>query len=150
MHGYLFAAADYLIIGSSAVFAFRQGDTAERRGILWLALNMLASIVASGFGLESPTAHLVEDGLFALGLLPLAVIYVSYVVGVLTLIATGLFTLEAFYLINERPSDSLYAWINNGLWLSVPLVFLASGCMNMSRRRRVPKPLPGDPTPALG
>jgi hypothetical protein len=64
------------------------------------------------------------------------VIYVSYWIGVVTLLATGLFSLEALYLVNDWPKDIAYIWANNLLWLALPLVFFTSGIFNFLRQRR--------------
>jgi hypothetical protein len=45
--------------------------------------------------------------------------------------------LEAIYLLNDRPVDNAYLWINNSLWLLVPLIFLVSGFSNRMKNRRV-------------
>jgi hypothetical protein len=136
MHGFAVLAADNLVTSACAALAYSQGGRAERLGVIWLSGNLVLGAVANILNLDSPTAHLVEDGLFALGLLPLAVIYVSYWVGMATVIATALFGLEAVYLIDDRPSDPAYAWINNCLWLALALVLLVSGLTNLVRNRR--------------
>ncbi len=136
MHGFAVLALDNLVIAACAALAYRQGGRAERLGVIWLGGNMVLSAAAYLSNVASPTAHLVEDGLFALGLLPLAVIYVSYWIGMATLIATALFALEAAYLIDDRASDRTYVWINNCLWLALALVLLISGLTNLIRNRR--------------
>jgi hypothetical protein len=97
---------------------------------------MAVGAVLGFTGYDAPVVHLVEDGVFAVGLLPLAMIFVSYWIGLVTLIAAALFSLEAIYLLNDWPTDLTYAWVNNTLWLSVPLVFLSAGGANLLRKRR--------------
>lgn len=129
-------AAEYALMGGSAVLAYKQGDRAEQLGAIWFGLNMAVSATAIAFGVVSPLVQLIEDGIFALGLLPLAMIFVSYWIGLVTFVAAALFALEAFYLLNDWPLDITYIWINNGLWLSVPLIFLCCGATNYLRNRR--------------
>ena len=127
---------EYALMGVCAAFAYTQGGRAERRGAVWFGANMAVNAVASFSGFVSPVIQLVEDGIFALGLLPLAMIYVSYWMGLLTFIAAALFSLEALYLLNDWHIDTTYIWINNILWLSAPLVFLVCGFTNLRRNRR--------------
>lgn len=135
MQNYSLLATQYVVIGACAGFAYVQGDTGARLGAAWFALNMAVSAAVNFLGLDSTLAHLVEDGVFALGLLPLAMIFVSYWIGLVTLSAAALFSLEAVYLLNDRPVDNVYAWINNTLWYLIPIIFLASGFANLLRNR---------------
>lgn len=132
----LILAIEYALVAACAGFAYSQGGRAERMGAIWFGANMAVSATAYIAGLASPVVQLVEDGIFALGLLPLAMIYVSYWMGLLTFVAAALFTLEAFYLLNDRPIDTLYLWVNNILWLSAPLILLVCGVANLRRKRR--------------
>jgi len=136
MQTYPLVAAEYMVMAACAAFAFKQGDRAERLGAAWFATNMVVSAVFNFAGLDTPVVHLVEDGIFAVGLLPMAMIFVSYWIGLVTLIAAALFSLEAFYLLNDMPTDLTYAWVNNTLWLSVPLVYLSAGGSNFLKHRR--------------
>jgi cell division protein FtsW (lipid II flippase) len=136
MQAYALIAVEYVIMAACATFAHRRGGRGEQLGAIWFAANMAVSICAILLGFDSPLSHLILDGIFALGLLPLAMIFVSYWIGLVTLIAAALFSLEALYLLNEWPNDRAYAWVNNCLWLSVPLVFLISGVANLWRDRR--------------
>ena len=136
MQTYPLVVAEYVLTGACAAFAYKQGGRAERLGAAWFALNMVVGLVINFFGNDAPVFHLVEDGIFAVGLLPLAMIFVSYWIGLVTLIAAALFSLEAFYLLNDMPTDLTYAWVNNCLWLSVPLVFLSAGSAKFLEKRR--------------
>lgn len=136
MQTYPLVAAEYVVMGACAAFAYKQGDRAERLGALWFVLNMAVSAIANILEYDAPVVHLVEDGVFAVGLLPMAMIFVSYWIGLVTLIAAALFSLEAIYLLNDWPTDLSYAWVNNTLWLSVPLVFLSAGGANFLQKRR--------------
>ena len=136
MQTYPLVAAEYVVMGACAAFAYKQGDRAERLGAIWFAINMAVTAVFIFAGVDSPVVHLVEDGIFAVGLLPMAMIFVSYWIGLVTLIAAALFSLEALYLLNDWPTDLTYAWVNNTLWLSVPVVFLSAGTTKYLKHRR--------------
>jgi hypothetical protein len=144
MYSTVVVAVYYLITFGSAAFAFQQGERGDRLGAVWFAANVMFGGLFELFGLSSPTMHLVTDGVFATGLLPLAIIYASYWVGALCLIAAALFALEAVYLINEQVVDHTYAVANNALILSMPMVLYVSGGWNVFQRWRKQrcKPLP--------
>lgn len=136
MKAIILFAIEYVLAFGCAVFAFRQGARAERLGAIWLAIDLIGGAVINLLRIDSPTLHLLEDGVFAVGLLPLAIIYVSYWVGAATLLAAALFSLEALYLVNDWAVDDTYMMVNNGLWLALPLTFLISGVSNYLRRKR--------------
>jgi hypothetical protein len=137
MQAYALLMAEYLVMGACAAFAHRQGGRAEKFGALLFGSNAVIGAVFGFAGFASPIIQLVEDGMFALGLLPLAMIFVSYWIGLITFVAAALFALEALYLLNDWPIDNAYRWINNTLWLLVPLIFLISGFSNRMKNRRV-------------
>lgn len=138
MQGYFLFSLENAFALMCAIFAFSQGDRGERLGAIWLALDLAGGTIINFLRIDSPALHLLEDGIFAVGLLPLAVIYVSYWIGAVTLLAAGLFALEALYLINDWPADGGYMLTNNLLWIAVPLTFLVSGfCHYVRRKRRV-------------
>ena len=138
MQTYPLMAAEYVVMAACATFAYKQGDRAEKLGAAWFGMNLAVNIATSAFGLgrDGAVIYLVEDGVFAVGLLPMAMIFVSYWIGLVTLIAAALFSLEALYLLNDLPLDLTYAWVNNSLWLSVPLVFLSAGGAKCVKKRR--------------
>ena len=138
MYSIAAAAVYYLIMCGSAAFAYKEGGRGDRLGALWYGVNIAVGACFNLIGLSSPTAHLTSDGIFATGLLPLAVIYASYWVGAVTFIAAALFSLEALYLVNEWPIDVTYAMVNNALCIAIPLVLLVSGACNGRMRRRAP------------
>ncbi|CAN7415215.1 hypothetical protein LJR225_002660 [Phenylobacterium sp. LjRoot225] len=137
MHPYVIPLSENLLILGCALFAYREGGIAERIGSVWLACNTIVGSLLLVLRVDSLTTHLVADGVFATGLLPLAVIFASYWVGLVTLAASALFALEAVYLINDWPIDRLFANVNNGLAIAIPLVILCSGLANRRRRRRL-------------
>lgn len=136
MHPYVIPLTLNVVILGIAWFAHREGGLAERLGAIWLGCNTVIGATLLLLHLDSPLSHLIADGIFAIGLLPLAVIFASYWIGLVTFAAAALFSLEAFYLINEWPMDRTFAQINNVLVLSVPIVLLCSGVVNRHRRKR--------------
>lgn len=136
MHPHVIPLTLNVVILGVALFAYREGGLAERLGAVWLGCNTVIGATLLLLNLDSPLSHLVADGVFATGLLPLAVIFASYWIGLVTLAAAALFSLEALYLIYEWPMDQTFAQINNVLVLSVPLVMLCSGVVNRFRRKR--------------
>jgi hypothetical protein len=136
MHPHIIPLTLNVVILGVALFAYREGALAERLGGVWLGCNTVVGAALLLLDLDSPLSHLIADGVFATGLLPLAVIFASYWIGLVTLAAAALFSLEAIYLIYELPMDQTFAQINNVLVLSVPLVMLCSGVVNRWRRKR--------------
>jgi hypothetical protein len=137
MQTYVLLAVEFLASIACAVFAYVRGGRAERLGAVWFILNTTLSVGGYLAGFNSPLVHLIEDGVYALGLLPLAMIFVSYWIGLVTFVAAALFVLEAVYLLNDWPTDLTYMWFNNCLWLLPPLIFLACGLANRSPKRRL-------------
>jgi hypothetical protein len=142
MHPYVIPLTLYLVFLMCALFAYREGELAERLGAVWLGCNSAVGAILLVLGQDTALAHLIADGVFAIGLLPLAMIFVSYWIGLVTFVAAALFTLEAMYLLNDRPVDLTYAWINNILWIAVPLIFLSCGLTNYLKRRRAARSAP--------
>ena len=125
-----------LLLLSFAAFAFATGGEAERRGAVWFSVNYL---IGTGLGLagwQSPTVTLVLDGVYATGLLPLAIIYVSWWVGAMTLLAAAAFSLEAAYLIQDLPTNGFYVLCTDAITAAIGLVFLGSGAANWLCQRR--------------
>ena len=129
--------AQFGLLLSSATFAFATGGQAERRGAIWFLINYLIGTGLGLVGWNSPTATLILDGVYATGLLPLAIIYVSWWVGAMALLAAAAFSLEAVYLIQDLPANAFYLLCTNGITVAIGLVFLASGAANWLRRRRL-------------
>jgi len=123
-----------LVIGSAG-FAFAVGHAPERRGALWLIVNYVVDTALVAGGWKSPTLSLVLDGIYATGFLPLAIIYVSWWAGALALLAAGIFSLEAAYLMQDRAIDGLYNVINDSVTLAIALTFLACGIVSLRNRR---------------
>ena len=134
---YCIFAGQVLLLLSCAGFSFAMGGVAERRGVIWWCLNYLIGTALVLAGWKSPTGSLILDGIYATGLLPLAMIYVGWSVGALTLLAAAAFSLEAFYLIQDLPVDGFYSLWNNIIAAGTGVVFLASGLSNWICCRRL-------------
>src|SRR4051794_29763846 len=104
-------AAQVLIFGS----AIRYGDRVIRLAAVWICVNIGVHHVLSVGGVASPTFHLINDGIYATGLLPLAFFSVSPWTGVLALLACGSFVLQSFYLLSERATDRLFMTVNDAI-----------------------------------
>jgi hypothetical protein len=137
----IFVAQLALMVGAAG-FAFAMGGTVERLAAAWWAGNCILNTTLIAVGWDSPTVQLVLDGICATGFLPFAVIFVSWWAGALTLLAASVFTLEAIYLLQEKPADMFYAAVNNAITLATGFVFLASGLAGLWSRRRAAKSTP--------
>jgi hypothetical protein len=125
-----------ILLASCAAVAYAAGGVPERRGALWFAANYALGSVLLAVRWDSPTTTFVLDAIYAIGLLPLAIIYVSWWVGAMTLIAAAAFSLEAVYLIQEWPSDRLYLICTNMVAGGTASILLMSGLTNLVGRRR--------------
>jgi hypothetical protein len=129
-------AIQFLLSVGSAAFAFTTGTRAERLAALWWGGNYIGSTVFVLAGWLTPTFQLVMDGICATGFLPFAILCVSWWAGAMTLLAAGIFSLEAFYLLRDMPVDTPYAVVNNGVVIAEALVFVAMGLVNLRTRRK--------------
>jgi hypothetical protein len=97
----------------TAAFVLKEGGRAERIGVLWQLLNAAIQMVNELSGVHSTVVQLIADGVFAIGMLPAAIYFVSYWIGVQTLLSALQFGLEAAYLVTDRPIDFLFAYLSN-------------------------------------
>jgi hypothetical protein len=125
-------AAQLLIFG----FAIKCGDRVLRLGAIWISINILVHTVLTVSGLRSPTFHLINDGVFATGLLPLAFFSVSPSVGVLALLACGSFILQSSYLLTDRHTDAVFIQVNDAINVGYLLTFLIGTIAAVVSRRR--------------
>ncbi|HEX5262761.1 MAG TPA: hypothetical protein VFW13_04505, partial [Phenylobacterium sp.] len=85
--------------------------------------TLLLTILATTFlpvGIQ-PIAELVIDGLAALALLAVVLIYGSLWLGGAMLIYAAQFTLYAYYFVTERPNDRFHAIVNNADFVGITL-----------------------------
>lgn len=121
---------------ASCLFAFWRGGPAERIGagvILANLLLTLGSSMAAPAGLQ-PLIQLGLDGLTALVLAGLALLYASLWIGVVMILYAAQFALHGYYLVAQKAVDSTHVIVNNGDFLLVSLS-LAVGTAVAWRRR---------------
>jgi hypothetical protein len=122
------------------LFAIRAGGSAERLAGFWFAASITVYVLLMTFQQASPTLSLVNDGVFAVGLLPLAMIFVSWGIGVMTLIQAFSFAVEAFYLLTDRPIDGPYLMLMNWASVAIALTLLGSTVASILHRRAAGNP----------
>jgi hypothetical protein len=125
-------AAQVLILGS----AIKYGDRVIRLAAIWMSVNIVLHMAVSRGQLSSATLHLVADGVFATGLLPLAFFSVSPWIGLLTLLACGGFVHQSAYLLNDLPTGRAFAYVNDAIVVGCLLTILAGTIASVRGRRR--------------
>ncbi len=108
------AIFDGVAVGTMAL-AWAKGSAAERVGT---SLNLLMVVLVSAVHEYAPATIVADlvmttDGIFALALLGLAVVYAYPWVGVALLLQGVQFGLHATYYVQHRQADLLHAWVNN-------------------------------------
>lgn len=130
----------FLIINGLALavcaVALWKGETPERGAggllLLSMAFNILPSIfLPAGY---FPLVELIGDGLTALGLLALTMMYGRLWLGAALLFQAAQFTLHSFYLVTERTNDLFHAVVNNVNFLGI-MLSMALGTAFAVRRR---------------
>jgi hypothetical protein len=124
------------IVATPCGFVIRFGDRVMRLAAIWMLANIVAHSAASLAWDGSPTFHLVDDGIYATGLLPLAFFSVSPWIGALALLACGSFILQSVYLLADRPTDLMFMVVNNVITLTALLVLTVGGAGPLVRRVR--------------
>jgi hypothetical protein len=132
-HSILFLAlwgANFAVAG----FAIWKGDTAVR----WAAVTQVAASMVSLFRLGGADwAETVElgAGLLSAGVyLMLAVRFANLWIGAAMLLQAAEFSLDAFYLVTDRPLDHLHAWVNNTCEWGIVLCILLGAILAILRR----------------
>jgi hypothetical protein len=103
------------------LFSLWKGGPPERIGGAVVLATLLLTILATTFlpvGIQ-PIAELVIDGLAALALLAVVLIYGSLWLGGAMLIYAAQFTLYAYYFVTERPNDRFHAIVNNADFVGI-------------------------------
>ena len=127
--------------------ALWKGETPERLAGGFLLLSMAFNIMPSAFLPNGyfPMVELIGDGLTALGLLALTVIYGRLWLGAALLFQAAQFTLHSFYLVTERKNDLFHAVVNNvdflGIMLSMALGTGLAVHRRSARRRAEAQPI---------
>ena len=124
---------------SACAFALAKGGRAER----YAALVILANFAVGGVGgLEfgqnaALIFRLANDGLAAMALMSITVIYASPWLGLAMLLYAGQFSLHAFYFVTGRNvADHLHAVVNNVLFSGILFCLMAGTVMSWRRRTR--------------
>ena len=118
------------------LLALWKGGSAERMGAALILANALLGNAGSLFFPDSIPAvvWLIGDGLTAVGLLIVAVVYASFWLGGVMILYAALFTLHSFYFVTSRPIDLFHARANNLDFLGISIC-LAIGTIISWRRR---------------
>jgi hypothetical protein len=118
-------------------YAIKFGDRVIRLGGIWILANIVVhALFTLGGGIVSPTLHLIDDGIYATGLLPLAFYSVSPWIGALALLACGSFALQSYYLLSDRHTDLFFLVINNSLTAACLLTLIAGTTASILGRRQ--------------
>lgn len=136
----LLVLVDWLLLGAACFGAWRWGGRAERGGAA-LTLSVFAAFVLTGLVQDGELVrgfYLALDGIFALGLLLLAMRYVRRWLGVALLLQGVQFSLHAYYLVASRRYDNLYILVNNLVSFGV-VVSLLFGVVLAWRAQRAAK-----------
>lgn len=136
MHLPLVAVIGWLIILAASLAAWRLGDKPERQAaLLILVTSFLASFPKLIADQElQRLIFLALDGVFAVGLLLLALRHARVWLGVAVLLQGVQFSLHAYYLVANRAYDNAYALVNNIVSLGV-LCSLSVGSVLAWRNR---------------
>jgi hypothetical protein len=125
-------------VATSALFSLWKGDRAVRLGALInLALNVTAippfrHAIAGDAG---EVAGILVDLMASICFLVLAVRFANLWIGTVMIVQAGEFSLHSYYLLMERPRDSVHAWLNNiGEWIIVACI--VAGTIGAIRRRQ--------------
>ena len=120
-----------------------KGGRPERLGaVIILANQALTFVMTYVFSERASVGALVQlalDGLTAAALLLVVLRYGKPWLGVAMLLYAAQFALHSFYLVTERPNDTLHAVANNAIFVGVNLSLAAGIAMAMLNRRKVAK-----------
>ncbi|MFY8142426.1 MAG: hypothetical protein ACOVMT_00905 [Caulobacter sp.] len=131
---------NWLLVAAACIGAWRWGERPERGGAL------LTVAIFAGFALASLMPdkeavrgiYLVLDGLFALGLLLLALRHATRWLGIAVLLQGVQFSLHAYYLVADKNYDNFYILVNNLVTFGV-LTSLLAGIFRGRLARRAEK-----------
>ena len=136
----LFAIATDVLATLTCLFAFWKGGRAERFGAAIILGNLVTYIVNETFlwgHLQGQQIiSLVIDGVTAVSLLAVALIFASFWLGAVMLLYALQFSLHAFYFVTDRPRDTLHSIVNNTIFFAVCGCLIAGTALVWRRRRR--------------
>ena len=121
-----------------ALFAIWKGGVAERAAAAVVIANVVIGLSGKWLapGLNEQI-RLVNDGLTALILLGITVRYGALWMGGAMLFYAAQFALHSFYLVTERPTDYLYALINNIDFTSIIWCLIIGTAVAWRKRARL-------------
>lgn len=127
------------LISGGCLLSFWKGGAAERLGGAIVLTNLLVAmlllrLLPAG---SQPVGELVVDGLTAVGLLGVVLVYGSLWLGGAMLLYAIQFTLHAFYFVTERDPDLLHAMVNNADSLGITICLVVGTAVVWRRRSRV-------------
>jgi len=128
-----------LLVLSGCLFSLWKGGPAERVGGGVVLASLLLTILATTFlpvGAQ-PIAELVIDGLAALALLAVVLIYSSLWLGGAMLLYAAQFSLYAYYFVTERPNDRLHAIVNNADFMGITFFLVIGTAVAWRARARM-------------
>lgn len=131
---------NWLLVAAACVGAWRWGGRAERSGAL-LTLTIFAGFVLADLIPDKEAVrgvYLMLDGLFALGLLLLALRHTTRWLGIAVLLQGVQFSLHAYYLVAAKNYDNLYILVNNLVTFGV-LLSLLGGIVKACFAKRAEK-----------
>ncbi len=132
------AMIGWSLILAACLTAWRLGGKPERQGaLLVLVMSFLASFPPLIPDRDlSRLAFLTLDGLFAGGLLLLALRYARAWLGVAVLLQGVQFSLHAYYLVADRRYDYTYGLVNNLVSLGVLCSLVVGSILAWRARKR--------------
>ena len=121
------------------LFSLWKGGPPERVGGSVVLATLLLTILATTFLPipAQPIAELVIDGLAALALLAVVLIYSSLWLGGAMLLYAAQFSLYAYYFVAERPNDRFHAIVNNVDFMGITLCLIIGTAVAWRRRDRM-------------
>ena len=127
----------WLAILATSAFAFWKGGAPERVGAGLLLFVAIFVLVINTFLPISSRAvpRLASDGVMALGLLVLVVVYASLWLGAAMLLQAVQFSLHAYYFVVSKPMDLTYYVVNNLVTVGVVLCLLIGTVIHWHRER---------------
>lgn len=126
----LFLLAFYPV---ACLFAFWQGRRAERLPAAIILTNYLMA-TANYATLNSQLADLCIDAFTAIALLPITMQYATRWLGVIMLVYSLQFGMDAYYLVWERPIDPFHTHLNNANSFLICLSLVAGTALAWTRR----------------
>jgi hypothetical protein len=121
---------------AGCLFSLWKGGPPERVGGGVVLATLLLTILATTFlpvG-GQPIAELVIDGMAALALLAVVLIYGSLWLGGAMLLYAAQFSLYAYYFVAEKPNDRFHAIVNNCDFIGITACLIIGTAVAWRRR----------------